>query len=203
MKSVRFAVILVVMAAAAIFGLQRASLAQNAGGVPQAISNLRILSPRAGAKLAQDFVDIRFELVNPAAAASPTPTYQLQLDDSDPVRTSSTDYTFTGLAAGQHTVTVELVDANNMPVAGSRSAVKFTVGARQPNAGAPQGALTGPADDKTEQASQPGEAGAHLQAAAYEEKGAALPNSSSALPLLSVIGFGVLLGGIASALKTR
>jgi hypothetical protein len=30
-----------------------------------------------------------------------------------------------------------------------------------------------------------------------------LPSSSSALPLLSVIGFGVLVGGIASALKTR
>jgi hypothetical protein len=30
-----------------------------------------------------------------------------------------------------------------------------------------------------------------------------LPAASSALPLLSVIGFGVLLGGIASAMKTR
>jgi len=30
-----------------------------------------------------------------------------------------------------------------------------------------------------------------------------LPGTSSALPLISVIGFGVLVGGIASALKTR
>lgn len=30
-----------------------------------------------------------------------------------------------------------------------------------------------------------------------------LPSSGSSLPLLSVIGFGVLVGGIASALKTR
>jgi len=30
-----------------------------------------------------------------------------------------------------------------------------------------------------------------------------LPSTSSALPLISVIGFGVLVGGIASALKTR
>jgi hypothetical protein len=30
-----------------------------------------------------------------------------------------------------------------------------------------------------------------------------LPEAGGALPLLSVIGFGVLLGGIASALKTR
>jgi LPXTG-motif cell wall-anchored protein len=31
----------------------------------------------------------------------------------------------------------------------------------------------------------------------------ALPETGSALPLISVIGFGVLVGGIASALKTR
>lgn len=34
-------------------------------------------------------------------------------------------------------------------------------------------------------------------------KAESLPAAGSALPLLSVIGFGVLLGGIASALKTR
>jgi hypothetical protein len=35
------------------------------------------------------------------------------------------------------------------------------------------------------------------------QAGSNLPNTSSALPLISVIGFGVLVGGIASALKTR
>jgi hypothetical protein len=35
------------------------------------------------------------------------------------------------------------------------------------------------------------------------EAAQALPSSAGALPLLSVIGFGVLLGGIASAMKTR
>jgi hypothetical protein len=202
MKRVRFAVILAVMAIAAILGLQRASLAQNAAAA-QAASNLRILSPHAGAQLAQDFVNVRYELVNPAVAASPTPTYQLQLDDTDPVRTASTDYTFTGLAAGKHTVTVELVDANNTPVAGTRNAVQFTVGQRRPTAGAPQGAFLGPGDDGTA-VLQSRLFGAHLEVAAYDDHTAeTLPNTSSALPLLSVIGFGVLLGGIASALKTR
>ena len=30
-----------------------------------------------------------------------------------------------------------------------------------------------------------------------------LPNANSSLPLLSVIGFGILVGGVLSALKTR
>jgi hypothetical protein len=202
MKSVRFAVILAVMATAAILGLQRAK-AQSAGVVPQAICNLRILSPRAGAQLAQDFVNVRFELVNPAAAASATPTFQLQLDDTDPVRTASTDYTFTGLAAGQHTVSVELVDANNTPVAGARGVVQFIIAQRKPNAGAPQGASVTPGHDDHELA-QTTPSGAHLQAVSFQgNRAEALPNTGSALPLLSVIGFGVLLGGIASALKTR
>lgn len=37
----------------------------------------------------------------------------------------------------------------------------------------------------------------------HSGKAESLPAAGSALPLLSVIGFGVLLGGIASALKTR
>ena len=35
------------------------------------------------------------------------------------------------------------------------------------------------------------------------DKDQELPSAAGALPLLSVIGFGVLLGGIASAMKTR
>jgi hypothetical protein len=36
-----------------------------------------------------------------------------------------------------------------------------------------------------------------------DTQGAPLPGSSSSLPLLAVIGFGVLAGGITSALRTR
>ena len=44
---------------------------------------------------------------------------------------------------------------------------------------------------------------APLQRAMDKARREALPETGSVLPLLSVIGFGVLVGGIASAMKTR
>jgi hypothetical protein len=38
---------------------------------------------------------------------------------------------------------------------------------------------------------------------ASQEDGGSLPDSGTALPLLAVIGFGVLAGGIISAMRTR
>jgi len=201
----RVAVILVVMAVGALFGLQRVTLAQNSAAdtAAQAGGNLRILSPNNGQSIAQSFVDIRYELLNPAVAASPTPTFQLQLDAADPIRTASTDYTFTGLAPGDHAVMVELVDANNTPVAGSRRFVRFTV---LPVAN--PGASTSSAEPQVQPAAlvNPGESPQQSDnnpSPAVSQAQDQLPATGSALPLLSVIGFGVLLGGIASAMKTR
>jgi hypothetical protein len=170
MRSVKIAVVLAVLAALAAIGLQRAGAAQNAA--PPAAANLRIVSPENGARISTSFVDVRYQLTNPATDASPTPTFQLQLDGGDPVRTASTEFTFTGLAPGPHTITVALPQG--------------------PAPGAPRSGITQP----------------HLQQAALQQDTApkspdGLPSTGSALPLLSVIGFGVLLGGIASALKTR
>jgi hypothetical protein len=182
------AIILAIMALGALLGLRTVSplqVAPDTSGV-QAPGNLRVLSPKSGQSVSQNFVTVRYELLNPAAAASPTPTFQLQLDAADPVRTASTEYTFTGLAPGQHTVMVELVDANNTPIMGSRRTVQFTVA---PQTGA--SVVPRPAQQ------------ASLAAISYDEQQNSLPATGSALPLLSVIGFGVLLGGIASALRTR
>lgn len=143
-------------------------------------SSVRILAPKPGEKLSTNFVRVQYEMVNPASASG-TPTFILRLDNRDPVRTTDTEHTFTGLTPGAHTVVVELVDANDTPIAGTRSELQFMVLAppgTQPSAGAP-----------------PAVQQASMQAPD-------LPQASSPLPLLSVIGMGALIGGLASAMRS-
>jgi hypothetical protein len=134
--------------------------------------------------------------------------FQVQLDGQDPVRTSSTEHTFTGMTPGAHTVAVELVDANNTPVAGTHTEVHFMVTPANSPA-SPSGTALYRNSDRARLLSTA------LQTAAEAQQNPAqtsstepstndgLPSTGSALPLLSIIGFGVLVGGIASALKTR
>ncbi len=201
-KQLRIALIAVVLAVAPVgLGAQAAGTAnQGAGkiGGPAAQGHvLRILSPRMGERLTQDFVDVEFELANSGVSAAGTPNFQVQLDQRDPVNTSSTSHTFTGLKPGPHTLTVQLVDANGTPVMGARGQTQFVVVQPGPTPGAaillehrpPSTVL---AALRVEEASA---------RAAVKER--SLASAAGALPLLSVIGFGVLLGGIASAMKTR
>ena len=185
MRHLRRLAVLTVLAAAPILVLTHYGRGQIPG-------NLRIISPQNGAQITTDFVEVHYELLNPAVAISSTPTFQLQLDAGDPVRTESDNYTFTGLSPGKHTVLVQLVDANNTPVQGSANAVQFTVAPPAQPSGEP---IT------------PSEHQPQLAMASFSQSAPpanqALPNTNSALPLLSVIGFGVLLGGIVSALRTR
>ncbi len=161
-------------------------------------STIRILTPASDQKLANtNIVDVRFEIVNPASSAG-TPNFLIQLDGQDPVRTTSMEQSFTGLAPGAHTVTVQMVDANNTPIPGSRAAVQFVV-LPQSNATPPHTPTannTSPADGSV----QNRQGGPQDAGVAAQEP---LPSASSLLPLISVIGFGVLVGGIASAMKTR
>lgn len=158
-------------------------------------SLLRILTPVASQKLSNNAITVRFELTSPAAYAG-TPNFLVQLDGNDPIRTSMTSQAFTGLAEGAHSVTVTLVDANDTPVPGARSSVQFVIApqTRQPIA-----------QQKT---TEPGSDGQKLDPAPVEANGDSqadsdLPKASSPLPLISVIGFGILVGGIVSAMKTR
>lgn len=154
-----------------------AALAQTASPAPlQNGPSLRITEPQAGQKINTSFVSVKFELVNTGAAAN-VPRYRVQMDGRDPVSISATEYTFTGVRPGNHVVDVELIDANNTPIDGAHGQVQFTV---VPGPGSPAGELL------------PGNADPE-----------ALPAGGSELPLLSVIGFGVLLGGIISAMRTR
>jgi hypothetical protein len=139
---------------------------------------LHILSPASGQQLKVSYVDLSYELVNPGMSGGEV-NFILQLDAQDPVNTRDTTYTFTGVTPGQHSVTVQLVDANGTPVNGGRTSVVFFVASPPPSqtAPGPSGAV---GDDQHK-----------------------LAPAASPLPLISVIGFGALLGGLASAFRNH
>jgi hypothetical protein len=167
-----------------------------AGTVAQS-AQLRVISPKQGQQLTQSFVNVRFELKNPNTASN-FPNFRVQLDGQDPVRTTSPEYTFTGLAPGKHFVTVEMVDANETPIPGTRTEVHFVV------LPPPAGNSPGMAQQDAPQEARVIKASLIPEAQNTPNKNVdPIPSTGSSLPLLSVIGFGVLLGGIASALKTR
>ncbi len=163
---------------------------------------IRILTPVASQKLANNIATVRFELTNPAAVPG-MPNFLVQMDGKDPVTTSQTQQVFTGLSAGAHTVTVDLVDANGTPIQGGRAAVQFLVmpPPAQPATGAPQGSAA--TSTAPRQLNIAGFKFDRPDPANLYQDDSSLPPSSSPLPLISIIGFGVLVGGIVSAMKTR
>jgi hypothetical protein len=207
MNWARYLVLGALLTITGLAGAQTAPPARQPGGtdpsagtvntVPQR-QLLRILTPVASQKLNKNAIRVRFELVNPGAYTG-TPNFFVQLDGDEPVRTSTTGQNFTGLAPGTHSVTVTLVGANDTPVPGGRAEGQFLV--------APQNGA--PASQRTD---KPKADNRNLQLGGYnfqkpnptkETADAGLPKANSPLPLLSVIGFGILVGGIVSAMKTR
>lgn len=186
MKRKSLAVTLAMMVLA---GIALAQAAATAGAAPPAI---RILAPKSGDKLTQTAITVNFQLENPGLAASGFPNFSIQLDSRDPVVTAQTSQNFTGLTPGTHLVVVHLVDANNTPIPGSRAETQFTVA---PPAVQPQPAPPPGAQAKAELPQK--------DDAAISDRGEPLPAASTALPLLSLIGFGALLGGVLSAMRTR
>jgi hypothetical protein len=184
MKNLRFFVVLLLLCIATPFVIHhRAWASQSAQlGTGQEVG-LRIVAPKPGDKLAQTFVAVQYQPMTPTAAG--TPTYEVRLDGRDPVKTTDTTYTFNGVTPGSHDLVVQIVDANGTPVAGTRSEVKFVT--TNPTAGA------NPA----------GPGAAVLQPLLPLPQNGDLPDGNGSLPLLSVIGFGILVGGVISALRTR
>jgi hypothetical protein len=160
---------------------------QNNANVPSQAGALRVNTPKANETIAQNFVHVTYQLVNPGATPAPSPNFTVQLDGNDPITTTAYDYTFTGLAAGTHTITVTLVDANGVPMANSSVSTKFVVkdGTRNPSA-----APTAMHHRRSK-----------LRLA--ESEAASIPVGSTPLPLLSLVGFGVLVGGIWTAVQHR
>jgi len=177
-------------------------------------SVIKILSPKVDEKLGSSALSVRYELLNSGVSASASPSYRLQLDSRDPVETTSTEHSFTGLAPGKHVLTVEVVDANHTPIMGSRTEVQFTTSNQLPSAGAQQPAAPRQQQPPTQQQAQPQQqqpraelmppsvhkAYLPLPAGSGSDE---LPSAAGELPLLSMVGFGVLVGGGISAMRTR
>jgi hypothetical protein len=190
-----------------------AQTAPSPGATLPTPGSIRILAPRSGEKISNNFVDFRYELAAPASADG-SPTFQVRLDSTEPVRTTDTRYTFTGLQPGRHTLSVEVVDANNIPVQGSRAEVQFNVLAPRTT---PQEESLPPRRPNAQLISAAASAqssGASLMNAEFQQDASAapeqeeqtigtLPQSASSLPLLSLIGFAGLVGGLLSARHTR
>ncbi|HVZ61946.1 MAG TPA: hypothetical protein VG892_14270 [Terriglobales bacterium] len=115
-----------ILAGALAFAQGTAPVQDSARGTYQA-PLVRIVSPVNGAKMQQNFVQVRWELTNPGVSADASPTYRLQLDARETVTTSATDYTFNGLNPGMHVVAIDLVDANSTPVNGTHAEVRWEV----------------------------------------------------------------------------
>src|SRR3954470_24461128 len=189
MKNFRIFVLILLVAIAAPFAVHYRAWAlvssqSGEGAAAQSAqpSSLRIVSPKPNEKLAQTFVAVQFQQISPASPAG-TPTYELRLDGRDPVQTTDTTYTFNGLTPGSHDLVIQIVDANGIPVSGTRSEVKFVIVNPVATAGTTGQALNLPVLPQTPLTD--------------------LPNGNSSLPLLSIIGFGILVGGVISALRTR
>jgi hypothetical protein len=106
---------------------QQDAAAQANGNAPQFQSlSLRILRPRPGQALKNTFVNLHFELMQPNPAGGDN-NFVVRLDALDPVHTSGTEYTFSGLRPGQHIITVTEVDANGTPMPGRIAEVHFSV----------------------------------------------------------------------------
>ena len=198
MKSLLTALILAIVAVPMFAGPQTGSNQSPAPNTPAhtaimaASNNLRILSPTVDEKVGSSTVTLRYQITNTAGVADPSPNYRVQLDGRDPVETLDTEYNFTGLTPGSHTIIVELVDANHVPITGSRAVVHFKT--FQPGLN-----------------QQPQTTGALVPPPIYRARmpipssnpADQLPSAAGELPLLSMVGFGVLVGGVISAMRTR
>jgi hypothetical protein len=192
----------------AVCGFAQTPAASPPAGTEQRPS-LKILMPHPGEQIPGTFVTVKYE-VSPIKTghSSSLTTFQLKLDGHDTIQTIDREHTFTGLTAGAHNVTVDVLDPNGAPVSGAHSEIEFIViGAGEPTHVPDHSDALKTARLRRHHAA----ARIHVALAAYAlpatdlapDEQQQLPQSSSALPLLSVVGLGALLGGIASARKTR
>lgn len=184
MKNFRIAVLILLIAIATPFALHRRAWALH-HPAPEtawaAASPVHIISPVGGEELGRAYAVVQYRQSGKAASS---PTYELRLDGRDPVHTTETNYTFNGLKPGSHNLVVQVVDANGTPISGTESEVHFSVAATAAVANT-----------------------AGLETSNFpplpQPLANDLPNGNGSLPLLSIIGFGILVGGVISALRTR
>lgn len=175
--------------------------AQNSGNVRSgAASNhantrhvIHIVSPAFGENLQGTSVSIRYEVSSTKRTSARPTMFRIQMDSQPAVETTETAYTFDSLAPGPHDVTVELLDSRDRPLASSLVKTSFVSAVPDTNSNA---------ELVVEPMLPPS-----LQKVAMFLPQAAAPidpgDGSAEMPLLSVIGLGVLVGGMVSAMKTR
>ena len=169
--------------------------AETTGGSAQEAPGaaIQITSQQNNWQQRTNVVKLQFNLIDPAVAGS-SPSFRIQLDDNAPTTTATTEESLIGVPPGEHSIRVELLDASGDPVPQSHSEVKFSV---LPSA------ATHTSNAHKAQLSKFDTQAAEGTLASDASRDAAIPEASSSLPILSIIGFGVLVGGIASAMKTR
>jgi hypothetical protein len=192
----RKAAIIAILVLSAVFiaGAQNSG-SSNSGTTPNHATTRRvvhIVSPASGENLEATSVSVRYQ-VSPMKRTSTHPTvFRLQVDSQPPVQTAETMHVFESLTPGSHDVTVELLDSRNRPITSSLAKASFVC----------QPPETNFAELVVEPMLPPS-----LQKVAMFLPQAAAPidpgDGSGEMPLLSVIGLGVLIGGMVSAMKTR
>ncbi len=156
----------------------------HADGASSQSDMIRVDSPRSNDQLTSGTVDVRYQRLETSTSAPAASTFRIQLDAGDPITTEHTTCLLTGLTPGPHSLSVALVDPAGASIPRSLVSVKFMVlpAARH--------------DDSLTPAELVASQGPPLSPEGRN------PNSR-ALPILSIIGFGVLVGGIFSAMRTR
>ncbi|HLH06695.1 MAG TPA: hypothetical protein VKW78_05635 [Terriglobales bacterium] len=155
-------------------------------------ARVQILSPAPGTTITGSSLMVQLETSSLPPRHEPA-TFQIQLDSASPVLTSNTHYTFDQLAPGRHTLTVSLLTPKGSVVKGPHAVAEFSSALPE----------LSPAADVAVKSMMP----PTLQKVAMflPKPTAPLepPDGSGEMPLLSVIGLGVLVGGMVSAMKTR
>lgn len=164
---------------------------------------IRVTSPQQNQRQTANFVTVRYELQNSTSAPAGSPNFKVQLDGGDPITTATTEQTFTGLTPGQHVVTVQLVDANGTQIPNSQTQVQFLVvpttqnggsnGNQSPDNTGSQTTSPTPQISQQHGANSPPEV----------QMASSIPQGGSVLPIVSIVGFGLLVGGIVSSIKTQ
>jgi hypothetical protein len=184
-----------VLLAVSIAGAQNSSSAGSSSASNHAATRhlIHIVSPASGENLEGTSVSIRYEVSPPKRTSTHPSAFRIQMDSQPPVDTTETVYTFDSVIPGPHDVTVELLDSRNRPIGSSLARASFVSAAPETN----------PAAELEVEPMLP----PSLQKVAMFLPQAAAPidpgDGSGEMPLLSVIGLGVLIGGMVSAMKTR
>jgi hypothetical protein len=189
-----FGILVLILSAISIAGAQAPGKASLRATTPVTHTRVvHIVAPASDQNLKASTVSIRYEVSSTKHSHVRPDLFRVQLDSETPVETNETAYTFDQVTPGQHAVSVELLDAKHRPIVASKAEMSFVMESPDPNP-VPEVAV-GPMMPAT------------LQKVAVFLPQVAAPidpsDGSGEMPLLSVIGLGVLIGGMVSAMKTR